>query len=284
MILVADSGSTKCDWVLTDTDGQYIHKTKTEGINPLLFSEDNILKIINKTDFMNRKNDLIKDIHFYGAGCGTNESKQKIKDLLKSVFKNTDHISVEEDIIAAVHATTQDPGIICILGTGANCCYYDGTKVIQKSPALGYLLADEGSGNYLGKELIKDYFLDKMPIDLAISFKQEFLNDLDQLLKKLYSTSYPNTYLATYAKFVFQNRGHQYAEELLHKGISKFITTQLSQYKKELSEHPVHFVGSVAYYSQDIIKQVLDEYGYRVKSFIKNPIDHLIHYTINQKV
>ncbi|WP_271766020.1 BadF/BadG/BcrA/BcrD ATPase family protein [Aquimarina algiphila] len=284
MILCADSGSTKCDWVLINNNGQPVYKFLTHGINPLLLSKNDIQSIIQKEDLIVQKSDLIHGVYFYGAGCGEAKSKKKINLVLQSIFKNVKEISIEEDIIGAVKATTQKPGIVCILGTGANSCYFDGKKVIQKFPALGYLLADEGSGNYFGKILIKDYFLGQMPLNMASLFKQEYDTDLDQLLNILYRTSFPNKYLASFAKFIFRNRGNIYIEEILHEGILNFIRTYLFQYKEELCKYPIHFVGSVAYYSQDVIKKELDNYGYQVKSFIKKPIDHLVKQIVQQEI
>ncbi|WP_103070084.1 N-acetylglucosamine kinase [Aquimarina sediminis] len=283
MILFADSGSTKCDWVLVDDDGQLIHKAKTDGINPLLLSGDTILNIIKKTDLIVQKSQLINEVYFYGAGCGEIDAKKKIDLVLQSIFENAKLITIEEDIIGAVKATTEKPSIVCILGTGTNCCFYDGSKVIQKYPALGYLLADEGSGNYIGKKLIKDYFLGKMPQNIATLFKNDYATELDQLLDKLYCTNHPNKYLASYAQFIFKNRGDAYIEKLLNISLSRFISTYLFQYKEELSKYPIHFVGSIAYYSQDTLKSLLDDYGYQVKSFVKKPIDHLVNRVVTQR-
>ncbi|WP_062061002.1 BadF/BadG/BcrA/BcrD ATPase family protein [Aquimarina longa] len=283
MILFADSGSTKCDWILLNDAGRLIHKTQTEGINPLLLSDNSILEIVQKANIILQNRDSISEIYFYGAGCNENDAKKRIKLALQSIFKNLTSILIEEDINGAVKATTKEPGIVCILGTGTNCCYFDGEKIIQKYPALGYLLADEGSGNYLGKKLIKDYFMSKMPLDVASLFKGYYTAQLDQLLNELYSTDYPNRYLASYAQFIFKNRGNEYLEDVLNQAISDFIKTYLFQYKKELSQHPIHFVGSVAYYSQDVIKKLLDDYGYRVKSFIKSPIDQLVKNIVTQR-
>ncbi|WP_103865994.1 BadF/BadG/BcrA/BcrD ATPase family protein [Aquimarina sp. I32.4] len=284
MILFADSGSTKCDWVLAKENGEIIHKTQTHGINPFLLSDDTIIDIIKNADVIPQKSKLISEIHFYGAGCGQIDCQKKIDHVLRSIFENVKSITIEEDIIGAVKATTTKPGIVCILGTGTNCCFFDGKKVIQKFPALGYLLADEGSGNYLGKKIIKDYFLGKMPSDVALLFKNDYASEIDQLLDKLYTKNHPNKYLASYAQFIFRNRGNAYIESVLHQGISDFIDTYLFHYKKELSQYPIHFVGSVAYYSQDIIKTLLDNQGYRVKSFVKKPIDQVVSHITTQKI
>ncbi|MEW7281193.1 N-acetylglucosamine kinase [Aquimarina sp. 2201CG1-2-11] len=284
MILFADSGSTKCDWVMVKENGLPICKTRTIGINPLILSNEAISTIVHKAAILTEHRDMVQEIYFYGAGCCETDSRKRIRRILQSIFKNASFIVIEEDIIGAVKSTTQNPSVVCILGTGANCCYYDGKKVIQKSPALGYLLADEGSGNYLGKKLLKDYTLGRMPGNLRVLFKNSYASELDQLMDKLYNAKYPNSFLASFAQFIFNNRGDAYIEKILHQGISKFIDTYLFQYKEELYKHPLHFVGSIAYYSQDVLKKMVEEKGYQVKSFIKKPIDHLVNQVITQRI
>jgi len=286
MILIADSGSSKCDWVLINSEGEWVDKIKTEGLNPLLLSEQNISNTIGQVhNFLNEKhNSIIDKIYFYGAGCGTLRSGNMIKSVLRTTFDQAEYIRVEEDIIAAVHATTQESGVICILGTGANCCYFDGEKVIQKTPALGYLLADEGSGNYFGREVIKSYYLKKMPSELKKSFESEFGTDLDSLLQKLHTVDSPSKFLASFATFIFKHRQHPFIEDILYQGVTKFIEGYLLNYKKELQSNPIHFVGSIAYYAQDIIKKSLDERGFVVKSFIKKPVGKLVDNIINKNI
>ncbi len=284
MILFADSGSTKCDWVLVEENGQTICKTKTIGINPLVLSNDNIISIVEKAKTLLKGNGSVKEIYFYGAGCCETTTRKRVRRILQTVFENAEFIVIEEDIIGAVKSTTKTPGVVCILGTGANCCYYDGKTVIQKAPALGYLLADEGSGNYLGKKLLKDYTLGKMPSHLRALFKDNYSKELEQLMEKLYNTKYPNKYLASFAQFIFHNRGDAYIEKILRQSISKFIDTYLFHYKEELLKYPLHFVGSIAYYSQDILKKMVEDNGYHVKSFIKKPIDHLVNQVISQRI
>lgn len=283
MILIADSGSTKCDWILIDRLGNQLCSQTTIGINPLNISESTIKNIILEVSEVLEKRNLIEEIHFYGAGCGTEKSNQKIKSSFRSIFNNLKLIKVKEDIIAAVHATTRTSGVIAILGTGSNCCYFDGKKIIQHAPSLGYLLADEGSGNYFGKELLKSFYLQRMPSSLAKEFKIMFGSDLESLFYNLYDLPQPNAYLASYAIFLFRHRGHPFIENLLYHGIEVFIDNYLMLYAKELENNPVHFVGSIAYYAQDIINKMLTSKGFSAKSFIKKPINNLIKYIISNE-
>lgn len=286
MILVADSGSTKCDWVLADTDGKQLLTTQSEGINPMALSDKAIFSIIRENTDLQPYRSLITQIHFYGAGCGTLSADKKMKLILEEIFQNTNQISIKEDVIVAVHATTDQPGIICILGTGSNCSYFDGHKCIQRIPSLGYVLSDEGSGNHIGKELLRAYFHHKMPTTIKKDFEDSFEIDLNQVLQQLYHNQNPNKYLATFGKFIFKHRQDPFAQEILNKVIESFIDTYLTHYHQELQKYPVHFVGSIAYYAQDIIIKQLKDRGYRASSFVRKPIDNLIKYIVlqNQKI
>ncbi|MHA7056251.1 N-acetylglucosamine kinase [Aquimarina sp. M1] len=281
MILIADSGSTKCDWVIIDLSGKTLFSHTTIGINPLHLSEKKIEEVVLEVTEMSQKRNIINEIHFYGAGCGTIIGSQKIKSSFNTIFKNVKLITVQEDLIAAVHATTKTPGVIAILGTGSNCCYFDGAKIVQKAPSLGYLLADEASGNYFGKALLKSFYMQNMPADLAEGFKTMFGADLEKLFCNLYGLKQPNAYLASYAVFMFQHRGHPFIENLLHQGIQVFIDDYLVLYSRELENYPIHFVGSIAYYSQDIINNILSNTSFVVKSFVKKPINNLIKHIIS---
>ncbi|WP_405209313.1 N-acetylglucosamine kinase [Aquimarina sp. LLG6339-5] len=283
MILIADSGSTKCDWILINSQGKQVASQTTIGINPLNISQSKIESILLEISEVSKKRSLINEVHFYGAGCNAEASNQKVRTSFQSIFKNLKLINIEEDIIAAVHATTKTPGIIAILGTGSNCCYFNGKKVIQYAPSLGYLLADEGSGNYFGKELLKSFYLQQMPSSLAKEFETIFGSNLEQLFHNLYELPQPNSYLASYAFFLFQHRDHPFIERMLYNGIRVFIDNYLTLYSKELENYPIHFVGSIAYYAQDIINRILVDRGFTAKSFIKKPINNLIDHIISTK-
>ena len=278
MILVADSGSTKCDWIITDRKGSRQYEFMTEGINPTINSKIAIKKLIEKSRELMLHKSLISEVYFYSAGCGTIKADKKMNEIFESFFESVKHININGDIAAAVHATTQNPGVVCILGTGSNCCFYDGEHIFLKNPSLGYLLGDEGSGNVLGRELLKHYYLKTMPEAIKVHFEKEYQTDLELVLEQLYQQPNPNRYLATFAKFIFQHRNEPFIENLLRENISKFIDSCLYSYKNELDKYPVHFVGSIAYYSQDIIKILLIERGYKPGNFVKKPIENIIKF------
>jgi len=275
MLLIADSGSTKCDWVLFENKEKDPIKIRTKGLNPSILKKEALQKIISKNNELNNYKDKIRAIHFYGAGCNTTSTIQLMESIFLAFFKNA-KMEVQEDTMAAVKATTNSAAVVCILGTGSNCCFFDGNKISLKVPAIGYLLMDEASGNYFGKELLKCYYYNKMPELLKLSFEKEFLLDENEVIKQLYQSETPNKYLAEFAVFLFQHKENRVMDSIIREGIAKFIDNHILQFKEELKSVPLYFVGSIAYYAQDYIIYALKERGLRSSGFIKRPIKNLI--------
>lgn len=163
MVLIADGGSTKCDWILLDSKGDVKLKTRTLGLNPAVFKQEVLEERLKENSELKSICDIVETVHFYGAGCGTKTPKQNLKETLQNYFYAAKEIEVNEDMAAAVYAATTKPGIVCILGTGSNSCYFDGKDIHMAVDSLGYILMDEASGNYFGKRLIRDYYYNKMP-------------------------------------------------------------------------------------------------------------------------
>lgn len=276
MILIADGGSTKADWILLDNSGELVLKTRTEGLNPAVFDPELLKKRVQKNqDLRNHKN-KITNVYFYGAGCGTVKPTLLLKSIFESFFINA-IVDVKEDTYAAAYAVTTDPGIVCILGTGSNSCYFDGEKVDVRIPSLGYVLMDEASGNYFGKKLIRDYYYQKMPKDVAAKFEEQFNLDADTIKRNIYKEDNPNTYLAHFAEFIFRNERNCYFNKILHKGIKDFFKNRVLPYEESKSV-PVHFVGSIAYFAADIITDVARYHMVKLGKIVRRPIDGLIEY------
>ena len=187
MILIADSGSTKCDWLLHQDD-HLVFKTNTVGLNPHILSVKQLQKALKKNRQLLTYSDQIAHIYFFGAGCGTLKNQELIKKLLSACFVNAE-IHVQEDLMAAAWAINKEPAVLCILGTGSNCAYFDGQQLSSKRPSLGYLLMDEGSGNSLGKRLLRSYYYRQMPQELELSFDNQFNLDAARVVHKLYNLS-----------------------------------------------------------------------------------------------
>ena len=276
MILIADGGSTKADWVLLDKSGELVLKTRTGGLNPAVFDAELMKERIQENTELASYKDKITKVYFYGAGCGTEKPTLLLKSIFESFFINA-IVEVKEDTYAAAYAVTSEPGIVCILGTGSNSCYFDGEKVDVRIPSLGYILMDEASGNYFGKKLIRDYYYHKMPEHLAKQFEKEFDLNADTIKKNIYKEDNPNTYLAHYAEFILRNERNVYFNKVLHKGMKDFFKNKILPYK-ESQNLPVHFVGSIAFFAQDIIKDVARFNMIKLGNIIRRPIDGLIEY------
>lgn len=276
MILIADGGSTKADWILLDKSGAQVLKTRTGGLNPAVFDEELMKKRLQENlDLVDYK-DKVTHIYFYGAGCGTEKPTLILKSIFESFFTNAD-VEVKEDTYAAAYAVTTQPGIVCILGTGSNSCYFDGEHVDVRIPSLGYILMDEASGNYFGKKLLRDYYYKKMPKKIAKLFEEQFNVDADTIKRNIYKEDNPNTYLAHFAEFLLRNERNAYFNKVLHKGMKDFFKNRILPYK-ESENIPVHFVGSIAYFAQDIIKDVARFYMIELGNIVRRPIDGLIEY------
>lgn len=277
MILIADGGSTKCDWILLDAKGEQVFKTRTKGLNPAVFPENILEKRIAENDDLREVKDKVEKVHFYGAGCGTETPRKLLEDIIAGYFTNTEEVVVLEDMVAAVYAATTEPGIVCILGTGSNSCYFDGKEINQAVHSLGYILMDEASGNYFGKRLIRDYYYKRMPPELVSKFEQKFDLNSDEIKRNLYRMENPNTYLASFAEFIFSNERNGYFYKLVYEGIDDFIHSRVLCYKQAQTV-PVHFIGTIAYFSEDIIRAVAQPYGIEIGNIVRRPIDGIIDY------
>ena len=176
MIFIIDSGSTKSDWIAVDENGtRLFEKVRTKGLNPAILTSNELLGRIQENDVLRENKDEVKKIFFYGAGCGTEAPNLALAEVLKSYFTNAE-VTVEEDTLAAVYSTINDnePAVVCIMGTGSNCTYYDGNKTQQRVKSLGYILMDDASGNQYGRHLLRDYFFKHMPENLRVSFKEKY--------------------------------------------------------------------------------------------------------------
>lgn len=284
MRLIVDSGSTKTDWICLNDDGNIVFETQTLGLNPQVLDEYIIEeRIINNYDlYQNRKN--ISNLFFYGAGCGTTQPKKLIKKVFESIFVNA-NISVKEDTYAAVYstATKGKKSIVSIIGTGSNCTYFDGENIHQKVTSLGYVLMDDASGNYFGRQMIRDYFFEKMSFDISQKFSESFDLDPNIIKDKLYKKPNPNTYLATFAKFVVENKNNPYCSELIKKGFNLFITNQIEQFT-DCKEIPLHFIGSISFYLKNELNECLKKRGMILGNVLKKPIEGLVEYHLNHKI
>jgi N-acetylglucosamine kinase-like BadF-type ATPase len=280
MILIADGGSTKADWIALDKNNNEVFRVRTLGLNPAVSPKEELTnRIVNMFQLINIKEE-VSQIYFYGAGCGTPKASLVLKKVMESIFVNA-KVSVAEDMLAAVYAATgTSPAMVCILGTGSNSCYFDGEQMHMKVASLGYILMDEASGNYFGKRLIRDYYYGLMPKYMVQKFENDFRLDVDTIKSNLYQEPNPNMYLATFAKFMFDFKEEKYVRRLMKKGFEKFFKYRILPY--ELSkETPIYFIGSIAHYFREILDDVAQKHDLQITDVIQRPIDNLIEYHKN---
>jgi N-acetylglucosamine kinase-like BadF-type ATPase len=273
--LIADSGATKCEWCLLEKGKK--KKITTTGISPYFLNATQIEELLIKQLLPKLKNDKINEVHFYGTGLSNQNNVLILKSVLKNLFKKA-KISIETDLIAAARALCgKEKGIACILGTGSNSCFYNGRKMIKNSPGIGYILGDEGSGSYLGKKVIQYYLYQTFDEELMTSFEKRFLTNPIEILENVYKKPMANRYLASFAIFLAENRGHYMIENIIEDGLNDFFFTHIYKYKESWT-HPINFIGSVAYGFKDVLQELCSSYELELGKVMKAPMKGLIEY------
>lgn len=274
-VLIADSGATKCEWCLI-TNGK--KKTVfTQGISPYFLNGEQVQAIILNELLPHLKKAPVSEVFYYGTGCSNPGNVKMIKSALQKTFKEA-KISVDLDLIGAAKASCGDnPGIVSILGTGSNSCYYNGKKMVKNSPGIGYILGDEGSGAYLGKKVIQYYLYDTFDEELMYKFDQKYGIDRTIILEKVYRQPLANRYLATFSLFLAENRGHYMVENIIEDGLNDFFFQHLCKYG-ESWKLPIHFVGGISFGFRDVIKELCQSYEFELGSILKNPMEGLVKY------
>jgi glucosamine kinase len=279
MILIADSGSTKTQWIIADK-GKEIQSIITTGMNPNFIPEEVIDSIISSI----KENLTYKDIRkifFYGSGVSTDQKKKLIYEYLYKYFPEPE-IVIEHDLLAAARAACgKEAGIAVILGTGSNSCYFDGEKIIANVPSLGYVLGDEGSGTAMGIQLIKAFIYKELPSELHTKFTEQFNLSVPEIIEHVYHKPAPNRFLAEFTLFIQQNIRHSFCEQLVKNSFNDFFIHHVNKYQTN-SELCVSAVGSIAYHFQDILKEVAKENRKQVKNIYQSPCDGLLKYHSNE--
>ncbi len=276
MILIADSGSTKTTWTLMAANGQ-TSEFSMDGINPFYQTSDAIKNSI-ATQLLPQLSHLmwagtITDIYFYGAGC-TPEKTKFVISALEGCFK-TAKAHVESDMVGAARGLLgRTQGIACILGTGSNSCLYDGEKIIKNVPALGYILGDEGSGAVLGKRLVADILKNQLPEHIKTKFLQQYNVTQADIIENVYRKPFPNRYLATLSKFAAENIQEESIYNLVYEHFRQFVIRNLKQYPSL----PVGFIGSIAYYYEDVLRKVMHDNNMQIAQILQSPMPGLVQY------
>lgn len=283
MKLLVDSGSTKADWISIDDAGKVLFTTQSLGLNPEVLSRDEIINRLEDRFDISHNKEQVSHLFFYGAGCGTDRMKNFLTEVFQKYFKNA-IVTVHEDTYAAVYATTPkgEKAIVSILGTGSNCSYFDGQVLHQKVQSLGYIAMDDCSGNRFGRHLLRGYYFNKMPKDMALEFETTYNVEPDPVKHNLYKEPNPNAYLATFAKFLIKHKDTEFCRQYIFEEMEAFVDNYIKQFDN-YKEVPVHFIGSIAFYLKDELKGVLDKHGIQLGNVLRRPIDGLIEYHVLNK-
>lgn len=273
--LIADSGATKAEWCLLRNGRK---KTIfTQGISPYFLNTEQIAALLTLELLPAVKNAGITEIYYYGTGCANPANALLVKKALQRVFKGA-VVQVTHDLMGAARALCgHSKGVACILGTGSNSCFYNGKKMVKNSPGLGYVLGDEGSGAYLGKKVIQYYLYGTFDDELRGRFDLTYTTTAAEILENVYKKPLPNRYLAGFARFLAENRGHYMIENIIEDGLNDFFFNHLCKYRETWST-PVHFAGSIAFGFKDVLQQLCDSYEFELGRVMKNPMEGLIEY------
>ena len=279
MILIADAGSTKTAWMMLNNERMIIGKFESGGLNPTVFDQETMSKNIARNNEILQHAHYIKEIYMYASGVDDQVAREKLEKVLSGIFDKA-NISIYSDMLAAARATAgNEPGLVSILGTGSNSCYYDGKGIVKSIGYMGYLLMDDASGNWFGKQLLRDYFFKRMPKQLRQQFKNEYKINSKKVLTALYQNPQPNTYLAAFAPFMKQHYKSKYIKDLLYRGFEQFITQELAAYE-QYRELQLHFNGSIAYFFQKELLEVIEKHGLIAGKIVKNPVQDLIDFHV----
>ncbi len=276
MILLADSGSTKTEWVLLD--GNTVKaKFFTAGLNPYFVDSEFVTAEVKKHFPSEIDSGKVEEIYFYGAGCSSAGRCEVIRSGLAAIFDNA-AVNVNHDIYgAAVALFGNNPGIAMILGTGSNSCVYNGSEITANIPALGYILGDEGSGAFFGLQLVKDYLNNEMPAQIREKFAEKYPLTREEIIDSVYKKPFPNRFLASFAPFLSEYKTDEYIKKMVSEGFELFFKRHILPYDNAHG-YSLGCVGSVGYFLADILEETSKKFNFDKIRIIRSPMDGLVDF------
>lgn len=276
MILIADSGSTQTDWSVVK-DGKPIKQIQTKGINPYFQTEEEISNEIKSSLISQLDTKDFVAVYFYGAGCTFDKIEIVKRAIEKNIHVRKD-VEVNSDMLAAARGLCgYAPGIACIMGTGSNSCYYDGRNIVENVSPLGFILGDEGSGAVLGKLMVSSLLKNQLTPGLKEKFLEKHNLTVADIIDRVYRKPFPNRFLASFAPFISENLDDPTIHSLVVDSFKSFLKRNVMQYKN-YDKLPIHFVGSVAFHFQDLLKEAIEEMNMKPGKIIQSPMEGLIKY------
>ena len=269
-VLIADSGSTKTDWAFMGM------RMQTQGINPFHQDEDTIRGILKDELLPQLTSDIrhLTSILFYGSGVRP-ELEEKMRRLLGEAFPQAEHIEAHGDLLGAARALcNNEEGIACILGTGANSCLYDGERIVENTPPMGYILGDEGSGAVLGARFLNALYKNRLSNEVKVAFETYMEMSMAQVIDRVYRQPMANRWLASLSTFIHQQIGNPQIEQLVIDNFRDFIQRNITPYQRK--DLPINAVGSIAFYYKEQLEKAVKEEGYTLGKIVRSPLDALV--------
>ena len=275
MVLIADCGSTKTDWVLCEGD-EVIVRARTQGLNPTHQESEEIFNILSAELTNEITTHTPEKIYFYGAGCAYETANNRMRQALAKIF-STKEIEINSDLLAAARALCKhEEGIACILGTGSNSCLFDGEKIIDNTPSLGYILGDEGSGAHLGRQLLSDCIKKQLPSKIREKFFEQYELNIATILEKTYHSSLPNRWLASFTPFLSEYKNLPEINTMLKECFKQFFQRNTMTYRR--SWLPIHIIGNIGIHFGEEIKETAESLGLSIGNIVESPMNGLIEY------
>lgn len=272
MIVIADGGATKCDWAFVE-NGEIVERLKMEGINPFSVPEQHIREVVERDFVPVASRYDISNIWFYGSGCGF--GGEIVKRVLAEFFPSTE-IFVGSDLDGAAKACCPDGnGIVCILGTGVSSMQLENGECTKRLPGPGYVLGDEGSGTVMGKMLLSDFIYNQLPPHLDKLFREEYDITIPEIIDRTYHKPAANRFFSSFTPFLSKHIHEEYARGVVRENFVTLAKRSLSQYNTE--SLTANFVGSVAAVFEDILSEVLEEFGIKKGVIVRSPIENLVN-------
>ncbi len=277
MIVVADSGSSKTDWLI-ECPGQEPEAFRTSGLNPYFLTEKEITKIIQaQCPGLVKRSNQVSELYFFGAGCSSPDRREIVSNALSHVFSKA-FISVDSDLLGSAYATCgHAKGFCCVLGTGSNIAFFNGEEINDGKHGLGFVLGDEGSGSWFGKTLVTDYLYGNMPEEISTQFYKTYKLDKETIIYNVYQKAGANSFLASFTKFLSEIKATRYSQEVIQRGLSEFIENCIKTYP-DYHNYNCHFIGSIAYYFSEQLRTLCEAEGIHVGKIIKHPIHDLLDF------
>ena len=277
MILIADSGSTKTDWALQSASGA-LARFHTQGINPFHQDRTVIAGILRQELLPQLDPEKVSRVCFYGSGVRP-ELEPVMTSLFQEVFPQAEQVEAHSDLLGAAHALCgHNYGIASILGTGANSCLYDGRRIIANTPALGYILGDEGSGGVLGKLFLHELYKGVLSEKICSEFEREYGLTMADVIQRVYREPMPNRFLASLAPFIHRHLSDDAVRQIVIRNFRDFFRYNIRPYG--LSDMPVSFVGSIAFHFRDQLTEAALAENFRLGKILQSPIEGLVEYLI----